>query len=178
MRGDIVKALTGRPKKAADALRGGQDYFEEEDDDDALVESATSAHKPRRLCEQEKSKKAEQTAHKRGGGSVVRVSKAKLLEASLMSLETLGRQRRTGVDGSALTDAQVCGALPHRAPSLIGTHTSRPAHPPRRAPTTPGPCTVAVVVLPLALRRHRPRTPTRPRDARRRRRPRPRRKDG
>ena len=48
-------------------------------------------------------------AGKKGGGSVVNVSKEKLLEATLLSLETLGRQGKTGVDGSGLNDYSSTG---------------------------------------------------------------------
>ena len=49
-------------------------------------------HKVGRLCER--------VAKKKGGGSVINVSKEKLLEASLLSLQTLGRQHRP-IDVSA-----------------------------------------------------------------------------
>jgi hypothetical protein len=81
------KHLKGRPKKT---LEGSENYFDDYDDDDSINEPHTRG----RLCEQ--------TLSKKGGGSVVTVSKAKLLEASLLSLETLGRQRYTGApDGDS-----------------------------------------------------------------------------
>lgn len=75
------KNLKGRPKKSLE----GNDYFFEDFDD---TESINESHARGRLCEKNLSKK--------GGGSVVTVSKEKLLEASLLSLETLGRQRYAG----------------------------------------------------------------------------------
>lgn len=76
------KNLKGRPKKT---LEASGNYFDDYDDNDSLNESHAIRS---RLCEQ--------TLSKKGGGSVVSVSKAKLLEASLLSLETLGRQRYSG----------------------------------------------------------------------------------
>jgi hypothetical protein len=83
-----IKNLKGRPKKT---LETSDNYFDDYDDNDSVNES----HAIRgRLCEQ--------TLSKKGGGSVVSVSKAKLLEASLLSLETLGRQRYSGApDGDS-----------------------------------------------------------------------------
>ena len=61
-----------------------RDYFDETDD------APSHDHPPRggsqRLCEQIS------MGSRKGGGSIVHVSKEKLLEASLLSLETLGRQ--------------------------------------------------------------------------------------
>ena len=53
-----------------------------------------------RLCEQIA------MGTRKGGGSIVHVSKEKLLEASLLSLETLGRQRHhPALEGSANHDS-------------------------------------------------------------------------
>jgi len=82
------KQLKGRSKKT---LEASDNYFDDYDDNDSINETHTVRG---RLCEQ--------TLSKKGGGSVVTVSKAKLLEASLLSLETLGRQRYTGApDGDS-----------------------------------------------------------------------------
>jgi hypothetical protein len=90
------KQLKGRSKKT---LEASDNYFDDYDDNDSINETHTVRG---RLCEQ--------TLSKKGGGSVVTVSKAKLLEASLLSLETLGRQRYTGApDGdSGFPQGRLC----------------------------------------------------------------------
>lgn len=91
------KLLKGRARRAAE--HGGYaGRFEEGDD----IEDDLSSTKQGsgRLCEQ--------VAKKRGGGTVVAVSKEKLLEASLASVESLGRQRRCGAPlGSGAHDSDV-----------------------------------------------------------------------
>jgi hypothetical protein len=91
------KQLKGRAKKAAE--QGGYaGHFEEEDDIDD--DNSSMKKKNVRLCEQ--------VAKKRGGGTVVTVSKEKLLEASLASVESLGRQRRSGAPlGSGAHDSDL-----------------------------------------------------------------------
>lgn len=91
------KLLKGRAKKAAE--QGGYaGRFEEEDDIDD--DNSNMKQKNTRLCEQ--------VAKKRGGGTVVTVSKEKLLEASLASVESLGRQRRSGAPlGSGAHDSDL-----------------------------------------------------------------------
>lgn len=91
------KLLKGRAKKAAE--QGGyMGRFEEEDDVDD--DNSNTKQRNTRLCEQ--------VAKKRGGGTVVTVSKEKLLEASLASVESLGRQRRSGAPlGSGAHDCDL-----------------------------------------------------------------------
>ena len=71
---------------------GDCDHFDEADD----VEDADNSLpvKEGRLCER--------SAKKKGGGSIITVSKEKLLEASLLSLQTLGRQHRPFSSSSSL----------------------------------------------------------------------------
>ena len=74
--------MTGRPRRPTESSRG--EHFDEYDDFESFdpqVKSLTGW----RLCEH--------VLKKKGGGSIANVTKEKLLEASLLSLETMGRQR-------------------------------------------------------------------------------------
>ena len=97
-----MKTLKGRPKRATEDYRKDWNYFEDTDDIDYLEENAHLMKPPRRLCQQQSYQN--QKLKRPQGGSVVLVSKEKLLEASLISLETMGRQRKTGVSGSGIDD--------------------------------------------------------------------------
>ena len=94
------KHLKGRARKPLEQMDLGQ--FEESDDVDGErdEESLGARSGAVRLCDR--------VSRKRGGGSIVTVSKEKLLQSSLTSLESLGRQRRCGVPfGSGCHDAEI-----------------------------------------------------------------------
>ena len=93
VRVEHCKVLKGRARSVTEM--GYYDMFEETDDvlDDTHMH--TTSQNVGRLCEQ--------VARRKGGGSVITVSKEKLLEASLLSLQTLGRQYQA-FDGTVSLD--------------------------------------------------------------------------
>ena len=93
VRVEHCKVLKGRAKRVTDM--GYYDMFEEADDVQDDIHIHTSGERIGRLCDQ--------VPRRKGGGSVITVSKEKLLEASLLSLQTLGRQHQA-FDGSASLD--------------------------------------------------------------------------
>ena len=93
VRVEHCKVLKGRARNVTEM--GYYDMFEEEDDVLEPSPIHTTHHTVGRLCEQ--------VARRKGGGSVITVSKEKLLEASLLSLQTLGRQYNA-FDGSVSLD--------------------------------------------------------------------------
>lgn len=84
------KLLTGRPKKKLEEDRFKRDMFEATDIDGFDIQHPFSQNASRRLCKQ-----IEHAKHLHDE-EVTKVSTEKLLEASLISLETMGRRVRSG----------------------------------------------------------------------------------
>jgi hypothetical protein len=82
------KQMRGRPKSFLEDTDIGfhidHEHFDEYDDTD----TAMVLHPPHRYCEE--------VAARKKGGNVIDISKEKLLEASLMSLEAMARQKQMG----------------------------------------------------------------------------------
>jgi hypothetical protein len=97
------RMLKGRPRGFLDGedpslANIDREYFEEYDD----TETAAALYPPRRLCEE--------VALRKSGGRVMDISKEKLLEASLMSLEAMARQKHTSRTGSGMGTGMLSGA--------------------------------------------------------------------